>query len=426
MKLLHKTVLLVLLATLPIGIGGGWLQYKIIYAGMLRDLDEQLGRRLIHLKERWDEHPDSPLQSLGLDSDVEIREVATAPSQPPVYATIIKTGIHHTRIKVRTLRATIRMPHRNYQVVLKQVYDELDKITWDISVSVVLAFLFLLGVMGVAILLISRYIWKPFYLMIDQLQTYRIDQPAAMILPRNNIREFTELRNALTSVTEYANNQFAIQRQFSENASHEIQTPLAIALANLDALLQADYLHKSELLYVSHAKEALQRLSNLSQGLLLLTKIENRQYRTEARIDVGKLLEELLSIYEEFTSYHQLNTRSLISHEVFVQGHPYLLEVLFSNLIKNAIRHNVPDGHIYIKLTDRYFNIQNTGNPLPFPVEQLFNRFVKDPGNQDSTGLGLAMVQQIASLHQMHVAYHYHPTLRLHEFQLDFNHAGLV
>ena len=421
MKLLHKTVLFVLLAMLPVGIVGGWLQHNLIHSGMLRDLDEQLARRLIHLKERRKKQPNLPIQLLGLESDIEIKPIGSGLYQPPVYATLIKHGSQHQLIKVRTLTATITMLNQNYRVVLKEVYDELDNTIWNISVSVVVAFLVLLIMMSLTILLISRYLWKPFYRLIDQLQHYRIDHPFEIVIPPDNITEFNKLGHALANLTRYANNQFAAQRQFSENASHEIQTPLAIALSHLDALMQANYLQEKELVYAYHAKEALQRLSNLSNGLLLLTKIDNQQYRIDENIDATQLLTGLVSMYQEFAQYRKLTISATISPNVSLRGHSYLLEILFSNLIKNAIRHNIPDGRIHLTLTKQQFTIQNTGNPPPFSPEQIFDRFIKDPTNQESTGLGLAIVKQIANLHDMKVAYNFQATYSLHEFQLTLN-----
>jgi signal transduction histidine kinase len=339
--------------------------------------------------------------------------------QAPTYSTVIKKSSDKTRkIKVRSLKETMLINHQNYLVTLKQVYDELDKMAWNIYLSVLVAFGVFLLIMLLVILLISNRLWNPFYQIIDQLGKFRIDRPYQKQI-KSNVNEFRMLDNTLSMVMNYANKQYVQQKQFTENASHEIQTPLAIALANLESLMQAKYLQDKELLHAHHSQEALQRISNLTNGLLLLAKIENHHFHQVEQVNVSVMLKELLKSYDEFMIYQELSTEVSLDEPVMVKTNRFLLEVLFTNLIKNSVKHNVKGGKIWINLQDRFFSIRNTGNPLPFLDDHIFSRFVKASSHQDSTGLGLAIVKQIAELHQMKISYQYLEAGQ-HEFSLGF------
>ncbi|OJV22573.1 MAG: hypothetical protein BGO21_05300 [Dyadobacter sp. 50-39] len=426
MKLLNKTVLVILVVMLPFGLTGGWLLYKLVDYAIISDVDEQLNRRMMHLKERRERMPDRPLESLGLDSDVEIRSAGPAFHQPPVYVSDFKRGRDGKKIKVRILKSSLTMLGKNYVVTLKQIYDQQQKLTWNISVIVVGTYWILLALTGIVILQISKGLWRPFYELLDRIREYRIDQPGHLNVPISSTAEFKELNHTLTAFTQYVTNQYISQRQFSENASHEIQTPLAIALGNLDTLMQSNNLHESDLRRVYQSKEALQRLSNLSQTLLLLTKIDNHQFVVNSQINVSAMLTEIVAMYKEFTSHQNLHFHTSIQTDIILEAHPYLMEILFANLIKNAVRHNLDGGSIYLSLTPSHLSIINTGQCLPFPADQLFDRFSKDPANQESTGLGLAIVKQIVSLHNMRIQYTYAGETSKHTFLVFFEQTLAV
>ncbi|MCD8538584.1 MAG: HAMP domain-containing histidine kinase [Leadbetterella sp.] len=408
---------------------------------MLEDIDEQLGRRLRYVTAQLNndsttnlrifglqnegtmyamDFRNSPnLKIFGLHSDIDIIPVTMEKEIPYNFSTVYKTGRDGRPVKVRYLTVGVKTEKNNYKVVLKQVYNEATKIIVDVTIGAVIICLSLLLVFVILTLVISKSLWKPFYLLIDTLKKFRIDQPSNEDFPESSIHEFKELSEALRSMTRYSRQQFIEQKQFAENASHEIQTPLTIALTGLDDLMQLD-LGPRPVKKIQRIKDALHRMSNLSHGLLLLSKIDNKQFSTSEDVDISLLIQRLCSVFSELTEHIHVSINRKIQEEVYLRGHPYLYEVLFNNLIKNAVQHSSKGNAIEVLLSDTTFRISNIGDPIPFDETKIFDRFVKNSKRPGSIGLGLSLVKQIASLYKMEISYLYEKNSRKHTFQVTF------
>ncbi|NJE06811.1 sensor histidine kinase, partial [Thermococcus sp. M36] len=146
-----------------------------------------------------------------------------------------------------------------------------------------------------------------------------------------------------------AQQDFNSLKQFTENASHELQTPLAIIRTKFDLLIQAETLTQQQIEALQSANDALQRLSNLNKSLLLLTKIENKQFEEKVTINLKELIENKLIQLSELIQNKNIHvTYSL--EEITINMNSDLAEILLNNLLVNAIKHNVPNGEIIINL----------------------------------------------------------------------------
>jgi signal transduction histidine kinase len=194
-------------------------------------------------------------------------------------------------------------------------------------------------------------------------------------------------------------------KEFTENTSHEIQTPLAIIKSKAELLLQEGNLKPANLEDVGKIYEAANRLSKLKKGLSMLSKIENNQFEEVEPIDVAKFLDKKISNFEELIEMKHIELTKVYN------GHPTLIlnntltYVLITNLINNAIKHNVDNGTIHIKLNDNELTIENTGNPTTEDPEKFFQRFKKGSNAYDSSGLGLALIKKVCEIYQMSIRY---------------------
>ncbi|MEC5145771.1 hypothetical protein UNH65_19585 [Chitinophaga sp. 180180018-2] len=404
----------------PIGIIGSILQYEFISNAILKDIDEQLARRLKFVTLQLKKDSVNYVPWLGVHSDIDIKPLGNKLKFSPQYYTVYKEGISKKFVKVRYLEACVETTHSNYIIKLKQVNDESTKIIWDVTVNVILICLMLLVALVILTLVISKTLWKPFYIVVGRLKTFRIDQPINDDFPKSSIREFQVLSDAISIMTNYSRQQFIQQKQFAENASHEIQTPLTIALSGLDDLMQSEHLEVKSIKSIQRTKDALYRLSNLTQGLLLLAKIDNQQFKADGMVNVSEIINNLLHIYNDFALHSQITIVHQIKENINLYGHPYLYEVLFSNLIKNAMLHGSKGKVVQIELSHAYFRISNEGEPLSFDESLIFDRFVKTTNRSDSAGLGLALVKQIGGLYGMTVRYNYTHKTKQHEFNIEF------
>lgn len=424
MSLFARTALSLLIGALLIaGIGAVGLRY-FVHRQIRQEVDAQLRhnwrRMAAHLTQT--RHPLPPLVSV-LDN---WRAVPVAPilTQPPTYSDTTESDLVNGKrvtVPVRLLKQTATVGGQRFLFTLKQPYEEFEEIAENVTVAVVIFFLGSVLLLVLIELALHRRIWRPFYGILDQLRTYQLDQTGASPFPLSYIREFNRLSDTLNQMVSSSRQQYHLQKQFTQNAAHELQTPLAIATAELEQLEQSERLSQGDWSHLDRASQALGRLNNLSRSLLLLTKIETQQYAEAEPIDLSQLLHHLVGTYDDFARHKQMVIEPAISPDITVRINRQLAEVMLANLLKNAIRHGQAQNPIQVGLTAERLSLVNVGDPLPFPAEQLFDRFVKDTAKSESTGLGLALVKQIADRYQLPVTYSYDTAGRLHRFEVHFS-----
>jgi signal transduction histidine kinase len=254
----------------------------------------------------------------------------------------------------------------------------------------------------------SRSLWKPFFSTLQKVNQYDIAHNQNIELPLSTgTTEFNELNKVITSLIGNVNQAFHQQKQFVENASHEMQTPLAIIRSKLELLINQPELNKKTATLLSDITEANDRLSQMSRTLLLLAKIENNQFPDVEEINISNLLQNLIDNYKNHYDSDFPSITQSIQPEQWVKANRSLIEVLLSNLIKNAVEHNQPGGAIDIALRNTELSIKNTGVEPETEPNFLFERFRKDSHKSKSTGLGLALVKQICLLYRYPINYAY-------------------
>ncbi|HVZ55990.1 MAG TPA: HAMP domain-containing sensor histidine kinase [Chitinophagaceae bacterium] len=289
-----------------------------------------------------------------------------------------------------------------------------------------LLFLIVVLIIGIIVLLsifqfiINRFLirkmWQPFQETMQAIKQFNLSGKEATRFPPTRIEEFTELNGALNQMTEKILGDYQTLKHFTDNASHEMQTPLAVINSKLDLLIQDQGLNEKQIRQLQAMYDAVGRLSRLNQSLLLMTKIENEQFLETEPVDLKELTEKKLVELEDLVQAGGLTlTASLES--VRTAMNPFLADILLNNLLINAIRHNVAGGSIAVTLRAGEFRVRNTGNPLPFEEQQLFDRFQKGPRSQ-GVGLGLAIVRQICD--HMHLVVGHEYAEGWHSFSIRF------
>jgi two-component system OmpR family sensor kinase len=273
--------------------------------------------------------------------------------------------------------------------------------------------------------LISKYILAPFKRTMRVIQTFDLKQKTVLRLPATQTSEFLELNQFLQKMTERAREDYQSLKEFTENASHELQTPTAIIRGKLDLLMESD-IRDEQAILIAEMQNALERLSRIHSSLTLLTKLENHEYEASASVCISQLTRETLNSFEELIQLKSLTLQTTIVEKVYVPLNPALADLLLTNLIGNAIRHNVapgegvgmgpgegmapadpPHGLIMVDLSREGLVIANTGREPRVPTAELFERFKKGNSGSDSIGIGLAIVRQICDLSHFSIDYQY-------------------
>lgn len=306
----------------------------------------------------------------------------------------------------RQLTFTDNIRGQPYQITVRRpLIDD-----FEILRGVVASLLFLAVMLGVALYfsnrLISKKLWKPFDSTLAKLRDYQLNESLAIEFPQTDVTEFNELTEALKRLIERIQTDYYALKEYTENTTHEIQTPLAIIQSKLD-LLQEYNLPLEQLQLVHAANQAVTRLSRIKEALLLLVRIKNHQYTNPESLCVSEMIESRLIYFDELMQMKGIRLRKQVHKNVMVVMNPVLAEVLLDNLISNAIKYNIPDGEVIVELVPGTLIIRNTGEAPRVPTTAFFDRFVKADPQSKSLGLGLAIVKAICDTNSLGVEYHF-------------------
>jgi len=276
-------------------------------------------------------------------------------------------------------------------------------------IKVFIAQFLILILLMMAIVFLNRksavFLWQPFFSAIKKLKEYDIKTNQLVELPdETGTTEFDQLNKTAAGLISNSNTAYHQQKQFVENASHEIQTPLAIIRSKLELLINQPNLTEKQASLLGDITEANERLSLMNRTLLLLAKIENNHFPETEAVHVSPIVEQMIATFQNhYDDFPELDMD--LQPNVVLTANRSLIEILLSNLITNAIVHNVPGGKIIINLSLSGFLIENTGPPLDIEPEELFGRFKKGSHTTKTTGLGLAIVRQVCNLYHYPVSY---------------------
>ncbi len=252
-----------------------------------------------------------------------------------------------------------------------------------------------------------RKLWNPFYETIRRIKLYKLDKDNRVELLPTDISEFNELNSSIQALIKNNLIVYLNQKQFIENASHELQTPLGVIRNKMDLLVEAAPVNDEQAAIIISITEHINRMERLNKTLLLLSKIENKQFYELESVRVNNLVEECCEDFIDLIEFKKLELKVEIKATLELQMNRDLARVLFSNLIINAVNHNITLGFITIIIENDRFVIKNSGKELKIQPEVLFERFNKKSDNPQSIGLGLAIVKSICNLYNFNVAYSY-------------------
>ncbi|MDN3549579.1 sensor histidine kinase [Mucilaginibacter aquaedulcis] len=305
----------------------------------------------------------------------------------------------------RGLISSVTVNGKYYKILIvesKVETEDLIQIIFSITVGVVL---FLLLILQIANRLILNRLWQPFYSILKELKLFNITDNLEITQTATKIEEFNELNKVAITMAAKAKHDYKDLKAFTENASHELLTPIAVINSKLDTLIQTENFSEKQSKLLTDLYSAVSRLSRLNQSLLLLVKIENRLLPEEQNVNLHELITELLQQLEDIFQDKRLTITSILEDKQIVANR-YLIEILLSNLIINAVRHNYEGGDIIINLTQSSLTIKNTGNITPLPGTKIFTRFHKSSGS-DGSGLGLTISKQICENFNFALSYQF-------------------
>lgn len=318
----------------------------------------------------------------------------------------------------RELWAPIKIKGKTYTYIERNNLVEME----DMVYSVALMFLLIIITLMVGMIVLSnrlaKNIWKPFYDTLRKIQDFEIDKNRQPQFEPTDIEEFNSLNKSIEKLVEKNTAIYKSQREFVENAAHELQTPLALFQIKVDTLAQYEGLTGQQSKLIESLNDDISRLNRLNKNLLLLSKIDNGSYFDKEPVILNSKIEKKLDFFREQGQPKNISFELNTAVTLQLNTNPALAEILINNLFMNAIRHNIQDGKIIISTNQNQLVFSNTGSAAALNHEKLFNRFSKSDPSSQGNGLGLAIIKKITELNNWKISYYF--SQDLHHFTVTF------
>lgn len=368
---------------------------------------EMLESRKAYIILNLKQNPPTADSIKSADNSIFIRHINSSGEYKRFSDTIALDQEEKELVPFRKMTFSVHSGNQHYQVVLLQSLLESE----DLQMVIFSFMVALFGVLLLALFFLNRWLsnkaWNPFFKSLSVLSHWKIGENKAFGFERTGIAEFDQLNSTLENMMQKIQADFVNLKEFTENASHEIQTPLAIIKSKLEMVLQDKMLNDQQHKRIRAAFESTIRLSKLNDALLLLSKIENRQFVETAEIDICALVQSRLEYLEELFALKQIELTVHLEKHVIFNMNPLLADVLINNLLSNALRHNKEKGKIIVSAENQEITISNTSEQTKMDCSRLFRRFSKQATTSESNGLGLAIAFEICKANQLELTYQY-------------------
>jgi signal transduction histidine kinase len=403
MKLLYKYSRINLVTSVLIFLLASIAFYFSLHYVLLKQVDEDLKTEKHEIEgsvQRYGKLPEIiPLN----DEITEYKNIAELNDD----VTISSLKIHDEENELfRRIVFRIRAAGKNYEVTVAKSLENTEAITKSVLTIAGIS-IFILIIAGFIInRIVLKRLWMPFYKSMALMKDYRIGHKPYPVFGKTDITEFAMLNETLNTTISNSEHEYKNLKEFTENASHEMQTPVAVIRSKMDVLIQDENLSESQSNIVQGAYGAIKKLARLNQALLLLTRIENRQYSQTEPLQLNILTEEKLSYFNEILQNKQISVSSDLQ-PVQVNMNAVLADILLNNLISNCIRHSKSGDSIAIQLTAEQLIISNGPFNTALDGRTIFKRFHKGGNSNDEHGLGLAIVKEICFVTGFTISYNF-------------------
>ncbi len=405
MKLINIITLWYLGITLAAILVGGFF----IYDKLASEIDFELGMELTRQIDAYAARIENGVPAEGLQYDkLEIQEI---PFHLPIEELNLRdTLAYHDPMNRNEVQLKASKSYKidgvHYRISYFNLVVEADDITETVVITMVAVFVIQLVFIGFFFRIISKKILRPFHNSLDAVQAFSFQKNEPLEFSKNGITEFEKLNEFLERMTKKLLKDYRQIKEFSENISHEIQTPSAVIRGKLEHLMNEEITEEQADL-ISSAYQNNERINRIVRSLGMLAKLENEEFQAPETLNLSSFTEKILGDLEELIEIRSIKVTKKIDPMVWLEIHPFVAEVLLNNLIGNAIRHNNEQGLITIELNSEFLKIENTGTPPQSDPEEYLERFKKGSDHQESVGLGLAIVNQICKNYGFRLYYYF-------------------
>jgi signal transduction histidine kinase len=421
MKLLNRTTLNYLIYSVIVLLVVTPVFYLVINRLFIEDVDEALllQKKEIEMRIQKIKSETDVLVWADLDGDVKIEASQGKIYKDSIFYLAQYDSLASQMEPYRVLSSTVWVDgNKPYHLIARISLVESEDLIKAIALTQAIVLIILLAGLLLINWRVSTRIWKPFYDTLEKLENFEVDKTPQLLLGTSSVKEFVDLNNAIKRLADRNYKSYLSQKEFTENAAHEMQSPLAVFQSKLELLMQTKNLSEDQAQLMISMTDATSRLSKLNKALLLLSKIDNNQFIETESVNIPRLTNKLVDIFNKQAALRGIQIKTDFKNDLEISFNHTLIDILLSNLLSNAIRYNFEKGIITITISNRKWEIGNTGKPLTIPPAKIYDRFQKGDAGQTSTGLGLAIVRKICDTSGATIEYTYQNNC--HFFTLGF------
>ncbi len=373
--------------------------YFILHINILNETKETILKKESLIKAQIIETGEIP----NIYPIVEVKKINRKTIEKPLFKEIYIQEEHEYEFEpFIEYTNQIKINDTYYSIKIRQSVFETEDL---VSILAVALFILLLSSFVISFFVsrkMNKTVWADFEQNLREIENFSLSENRDFNLLKSDIEEFDRLNKVIKNLTEKLKSDYLSLKEFTENAAHEIQTPLSIVLLNLEEILQQD-LTENTFKKVVSSINAIKRLSTLNQSLILLTKIENRQFRADKILIINDIVKQKAEEFAALFEIKKLKFKMNIGQDFALKMNEQLAGLLINNLLSNAVNHNIAGGSIHISIRENELKICNSGKTNSLTDKTIFNRFTKS--NTKSYGLGLAIVKNICETHNLDIHY---------------------
>jgi signal transduction histidine kinase len=409
LKLLTKTNIYTSVTTIILFAIGVFVVFKVILIKLDSEQDEQLLSAKEIIIKSLKEGKSPELFSSNIGEKIKIVEIYKQTTSANIFKEYYEETIgeeeEEESIIVRELNFQCSINDKAYVITVSKSLSEEQEIG-EYVVGIVVLFLFVsMIILFLLYRYISAYIFSPFYDTLSKIKSWNIKKSESLSFKDTDIEEFHLLNDTIEDLTQQIQSDYRNLKEFTENVSHEAQTPLSIISTKVELLMQEKNYSNKQHEAIQQIFQATQRLYKLNQVLILMSRIENKQFVSTENINLVDCFEEKLEELEDFIEAKQIIIKKEFNKNVSKDLNPVLSNILFNNLFINAIKYNLENGGtLKITLDDDSFSIENTSDRAKIDKQFLFERFTKS-STSASLGVGLSLIKKIIDYFNWQITY---------------------
>lgn len=417
MKLFTQYKRLHLLATVIIFLVTSVVFYYFILATLISQVDDDLEIEMKELQAYVKEYDTLPKIIPVRHQVISYTEVSQ-PFKEILFRTFEATdSSEKDKDNYRNVDFGIRANGKEYKVSVMKPLETTENLLWYILLIVISSIVVILGASYIINSIVLKKLWAPFFDTLNKLKYFSLGKNEPLLLQQTNTEEFSLMNQTLEMTTNKAQRDYLVLKDFTENASHEMQTPLAIIQSKLDLLIQDEKLSETQSVVAQSVYESIQKLSRLNQSLLLLAKIGNKQFEEIATINLSEKIERKIEAFQELWLNENI-TVTVVLKNIFVKMNKDLADIMLNNLLSNTIKHNYPSGSIHIELKETGLSIANTARQGALDNNRLYSKFYTEKKGAGNNGLGLSIVKHICDVSGFSITYSFYN--QLHSFTVNW------